>query len=681
MKIFLKSISLLNFKGIRNFEVTFSPTQTNIYGDNATGKTTVFDAFLWLLFNKDSTDRKDFEIKTLGPDNQPFHRMDHEVSAEIEVDGQSITLRKTFAEKWTKRRGAPEPEFTGHETNYYWNGVPQKQNEFQGKVASIVDEQLFKLLTNATYFNSVMKWQDRRDLLLDMAGIIDDSQILDQIWTAENQTQVAQLRQAFANKKTEEDVKKELAVRKKKLRDELDLIPARIDEAQRSIPDPVDYDSIEAKMSEKRKELEVLEGVLYDRSKQAKAEQAAVAAIHKEIQDLRTRGGNIEFDLKNQLADRQRKRKQQLLDKKAEFTAIMQDIARKTNGIKSLESQTADIERSQVQLRNKWAEINGQTLEFNDNDFHCPACKRAYETSDTEAKKAELLSNFNADKAKKLESINSQGASNKKQIEQLNLQITGDQQLLNTYNRQSQAISIEIQDMETRIKELEAGEQEQFSAEVAANADLRAVRDRLEELDVELQSRPDLFDNSEIIRQKNDISGEIMMLTTMLGSRDARDRAIARIEELQKQEGVMARELASVEATEFIIEQFTEAKMNALETAINGKFRIARFKLFEAQINGGQTPTCVTLVNGVPYQDANTAAKIQVGLDIISTLCEHYNVYAPVFIDNRESVVSIPDCDSQLINLFVSPADKKLRVEVPELLITKAVRNGKKALA
>ena len=119
--------------------------------------------------------------------------------------------------------------------------------------------------------------------------------------------------------------------------------------------------------------------------------------------------------------------------------------------------------------------------------------------------------------------------------------------------------------------------------------------------------------------------------------------------------------MADLEGSEFLAEQFTKAKMDTLVKRINGRFKYVSFKMFETQINGGEVETCETLVNGVPFSDANHAGKVNAGIDIINTLCEHYNIYAPIFIDFRESVNNLIDCESQVVNLIVS-TDKKLRV-------------------
>jgi recombinational DNA repair ATPase RecF len=141
----LIKLSLKNFKGTRAFVLDARGGNVTVYGDNATGKTTLFDAFTWLLFDKDSQGRKDFEIKTLDASGQPMHGLEHEVEAVLQVDGKTVTLRKVYKEKWTKKRGSAQAEFTGHTTDYFVDGVPVKKAEYDARIASICDETVFKL--------------------------------------------------------------------------------------------------------------------------------------------------------------------------------------------------------------------------------------------------------------------------------------------------------------------------------------------------------------------------------------------------------------------------------------------------------------------------------------------------------------------------------------------------------
>jgi len=139
----LLKLTLKNFKGVKNFELNAEGKNLKVFGDNATGKTTLFDSFVYLLFDKDSNNKSDFAIKTLDENNNELHGLDHEVEGIFDLDDQELTLRKVYSEKWAKKRGSATKDFTGHTTDYFINGVPSKLKEYKDKVSSIVDEDVF----------------------------------------------------------------------------------------------------------------------------------------------------------------------------------------------------------------------------------------------------------------------------------------------------------------------------------------------------------------------------------------------------------------------------------------------------------------------------------------------------------------------------------------------------------
>lgn len=233
----LISLSLNNFKGIRNFTLDAQGEDVSVYGDNATGKTTLSDAFMWLLFDKDSANRKDFEIKTLGPDGKPEHGLDHSVEAVLELeDGSHLALKKVFKEKWTKKRGSATAEFTGHTTDHFIDGVPVKKGEYDARIANIASEDIFKLLTSPTYFNEHLHWQDRREILLQVCGDISDGDVLDSLATLQNKDQMLALTNIL-NTRSLDDHRKIIQARRTEINKELDKIPVRIDEADMAKPD------------------------------------------------------------------------------------------------------------------------------------------------------------------------------------------------------------------------------------------------------------------------------------------------------------------------------------------------------------------------------------------------------------------------------------------------------------
>jgi len=169
----IKQLSLINFKAIRHLELNFTGDETFIYADNGVGKTTIFDGFNWLLFGKDSQGRTDFEIKTLDTAGKVIEKIEHEVSATLEVDGTEIKLKRVLKENWVKKRGSSVSEFTGNGTEYYWNDVPMQQKEFNSNISQLLDEQIFKLITNVSTFNT-MDWKQRRSILSGMVTISDE---------------------------------------------------------------------------------------------------------------------------------------------------------------------------------------------------------------------------------------------------------------------------------------------------------------------------------------------------------------------------------------------------------------------------------------------------------------------------------------------------------------------------
>ena len=216
-KITLKQLVLTNFKGIKYLNIDFDPITTVISGENGTGKTTVYDAFNFLLFGKDSSDRKDFNIKTLDKDNNPIHKLNHEVTGVFDVDESTQTFKRIYREKWVKQRGAEVAEMNGHETVFYFNDVPLSKSEYEAKVSALVSEDTMKLLTNPLYFNTI-KWEQRRKILMDIVGEISNDEMIAKILTPENAYQADELAKILKEGKSVDEWKRQLAAKRKILR-------------------------------------------------------------------------------------------------------------------------------------------------------------------------------------------------------------------------------------------------------------------------------------------------------------------------------------------------------------------------------------------------------------------------------------------------------------------------------
>lgn len=661
-------ISLTNFKGLRNQKITFNKN-TNIFGANGTGKTTIMDAFLWMLFGKDSTDRKDFEIKTLDQFNVAIPKIEHEVAAVILVDDVKIEISRILKENWVKKRGSEVTEFSGNVTEYYWDGVPMQQKAFQEKVGTILDETVFKMITNPLAFNS-MKWQDQRNVLVDIAGTISDEDL------ASGNSEYEKLIAELTNGKTLVDYEKQILASIKKAKEDLKGIPVRIDEVSKSKPEAFDFVNLQISLSQKQKELANIDNSIQDKS-------SAFDNILAEVNEKKSKANAIKSDIEIIEANTRRYSKVKntldtsVLDsKKTNLESIKSDLQIAKNGLQTILDKSlsagvriTDIEKNIISKRDAWALENAKELTFNDDDFHCPTCKRDFEAGDVDSKKAEMLTNFKTTKAIKLSEIQKQGQA-------LGVEKTNIETELNTFKERISKANTYIQELEITISTLKSeieteaskitptetiDEDAVYQQLLSTNQEYKAKKIELENVLATITELPKV-DISELQLSRSTIIQEIDTIKSNLRNEDQIKAVDVRITALEQEEKDLAQQIANVEKTQFVIERFNKLKIDTLESKINEKFKYVKFRMFKTQINGGEAECCDALIDGVPFSDANTASKINAGLDIINTLCEFYQVTAPIFIDNRESIIDVIDLTSQLINLIVSGDDKKLRV-------------------
>ena len=276
--VVLKSITLRNFRGEKERTTDFNDVETTIMGDNGLGKSRHFDAFVWLLFGKDTKDRKDFNIKTLV-DGKPLEKVNTEVSCLLDVDGETINLRRVYAEKWVKPRGQVEERFDGHEHELYWNDVPLKVGEYQTRINSIINDSVFKMITNPLFFAN-MKWQDQREQLFQLAGTITDHEI------AAQKPEYAALMDKITGKSLV-DFKREISARKKKLKDELDTIQPRIDQTHKLMPEKVDFTALEVEIESLENQIKNIDEAIADKTKAIRQQYESVQAKQGEINKLK----------------------------------------------------------------------------------------------------------------------------------------------------------------------------------------------------------------------------------------------------------------------------------------------------------------------------------------------------------------------------------------------------------
>ncbi|MDM1547413.1 AAA family ATPase [Empedobacter falsenii] len=666
--ITLKTLELKNFKSFRHAKFDdFNEKENFIYGKNGAGKSTLFDAFLWLLFGKDANDRKDYEIKPLDENNQTIKQVDVEVHATLLINNEEVTLSRIYKEKWQKVKGAEEKTFKGHEAELIFNQVPVFLKEFNAKVAEISEESLFKLITNPSAFES-LDWKKKREVLVSIAGEVSDEELFN------SDDDFKDLSLKLTNK-TLDEYDTQLKASIKKSKQEKEDTPARIDELKNSKIEDVEFAKIESDIQEKETKISEIDSELENASKSVQKIVDANTKVQQEIQKLNSKKSEIEIGLRNQakkecFVDTSSidALKSKLRLKESERDDYANNRININSAILDYQKQIEILQTKKQSLVDSYNKENAKQLVFNDNDFNCPCCSRPFEEKDIDSKKQELISKFNTEKTSLLNTIINDGNQVKKQINTVNNTLNSYQSKLDEQKGFIDQLTTEITSIETEIQtetsnlQTPKNEEEVYQSLINDDAQLSKLKIEIATLQSKIKEVKQA-NNSELKEQKQTLQSEIKKLIELKGKSSVNESIDKRIKELASREKELSQIIASLEKEQFVIERFKKVKTESLEKSVNEKFEYVTFKLFEEQVNGGLNPTCITLVNGVPFGSANTAGKINAGLDIINTLCKVNEINAPIFLDNRESCSEIIDTKSQVINLIVSPKHEKLTIK------------------
>lgn len=638
-KVIIQEIQLTNFKGINYLKLNFGE-RTTISGKNGSGKTTIFDAFTWLLFGKDSQDRKAFDIKTIGKDGKVIPKIPHDVSAILVVDGEKVCLTRRYTEKWTKKRGSAVEEFTGNEEERLYNDVPMSVKEWNEKIAAICSEQVFKFITNPLYFTS-QKEDVQRAMLFRMAGDISDSEI------AAGNKDFESLLSKLTGKSMEE-YKREIQAKKRRIKTEIDAIPERIDERKRDIDsiNEIDFVACEKELSDKRKAQDDIERQIVDARMAQTTLYDKREALNKELSDVQQKLMKRKNDIKSSVyAD--------YLDKLAKKNKLERELADCNERVDNINRQISErssnidtLNKRRELLIEQWRSINAREITFDPETFKCPTCGRALEIDDIENKQKELTEKFNAGKASEIAENVKNGKQVKTDIEYNNARISD--------------LRVQLDEIKSRIVEI--NNSSDYTCELAEpisdgaienDAEVKLLYAKIDELksrtfDEKVQDVSDLIDNNKMLQES------IEELNNMLSKKEVVKRNKDRIAELERQLRNQSDELAKLEGEEFTISAFAKARVESIESKINALFSFVRFKMFDTQINGGEVETCEAIADGKPFSTQNNAMRYNMGIDIINAICKFEGVSAPIFIDNAESINNITQTDSQVIRLVVS---------------------------
>lgn len=653
-KILLKSLSLINFKGVRDFSITFNDGITTVCGDNGTGKTTLYDAYLWLLFGKDSTGRSDgangFNVKTNDENGKPIYRLEHSVTAVLDVDGKEIKLQRSLCEKWQKVNGTTD-EVMKDETQYFINDVRTgTKKEYQAEISEIIPEDVFRMITNPYFFTSLSA-ETQKDMLLEMAGNIDDEEVaatdpdflalLDQI----NGTSLAKWA-------------REIAAKKKACNDALATIPASIETAQKLMPESENWAVLEKQLKE-----------VQDRVKEIDAQIADKSALNDEAYKRKMALMKQQADKRIKLQDRENTIR---MEANAAHNKALSDIQQMENELSIYQKNLDNYRNDKMNVDGKIDELNGKLVEMREqfkavakeqfpepsgDVLVCPTCGEPYKGENLENAIAKLRGNFEQSKSKRQKDIQTKGKQYKAEYDRAVEQQTKLTGLIAKLEDDALEIKGNIEIKKNNIPV--AGNADEA---IANDKECIALRNDIAEIANQLQVEVPQADVSELQNEKADSNAAIADINKRLGKRAMIERVCKEIADLEEKRIANNQAKADLEKWEDVYLRFQKAKDEVLMQRINGLFNVVSFSFVKEQKNGGEKVTCYCMVNGVPYADVNACGKVNAGLDIINAICATKGISAPIFIDNRESFNQIIPTISQIVNLKVSN-DKSLTIK------------------
>ena len=656
MKILLKKLHMENFKKTKDQTIDFGHI-TKISGQNAVGKSTVADAFMWCLFNKNSLGEAKFQVRPLDAFGNPIDHVEIKVAVTLDVDGREYELTKTQKQNWVKKRGAMEATLQGNDNLYEIDGAPKKEKDYKAFVAEIIDEDLFQLLTNPQAFVS-KKWKEQREELMKMIPGVDNDTVI-----ASNPDVLSKLNLALSLH-TPEDLqakaKKALSEYKKKQTE----IPARVDEVRKSMTD-IDVAELELQRNGLKEQIAIVE--------KSEADMTAQYEAHQKVTDDL-------MDLKFALSDVERKANERNVTKKNSFidelaqsehdrTSCKRRMEICDQNIRDADGTISAYEKKRAEMHEKWIaekeKVYSDTLAFDEKETVCPLCGQSYPAdkiaqikAEFEEKKVALKANWEKEHTDALERIVADGNRYKDLISRT-------QEKIVDLRTNQEKIKVNLQSAETeRDRVIKLLKSLPDKVDCSENAEYQKLQEQItlkEEYLSKMNSGAEIRQQLKI--KKNGLMDELAIVEKQIASADNSAKE-ERIEELEAEMREIAQSVADEEKMLYLLEKFMKAKMMILSKMVNEKFGIVNWKLFDKQVNGAVVECCECMVNGVPYSALNTGHRIVAGLDIIHALSVMHDVTAPIFVDNAEAVndYNIPEMEGQLVLLQVTD-DKELKVE------------------
>lgn len=590
MKIKIKEIKISRFKAIKDLDVVLDGKDAVISGANGSGKTSIYEAYYWCLFGK--TLAANGIVQTLDENNEVIHKVDTVVEVVLDIDGEyDVNIRRALVEKW-KAKDMSDEKFMGTEVQRFWNDVPVSMAEYKRKLDVLVPIAQWQLLSSNFAFMGY-KMEDRRKMLMSVAGEVDEEELM---------KPYPAIQKAVAERKSIDELNAQTKRTRKDANKELTEIPAKI-----SAQDALKVDT----------------------SKEGNGDSAdKVEAYFKNLADAQKAVDDYKRSWEKRNSDNLADIRRQLFDAQDKGRKAANDISKARDEqevrIKRLATVTDDFSKAKAE----WQKVNGEQFNFQQSDL-CPVCKQKLPEAFKREEYANAVEEFNANKSERLKAImdEAQRLSEQKNVLQGSIK---------SYNEiEKPRLDKAEKEADKIVEALEKGLEIAKQATLDNDKEYKKLVEALEKLQLGKPANAD-----DIVKLKAD--------------QEINKRVEKEKERLQKRSAELSQIIADCDSVLYQIFSYKKAKIDAVEDKVNGFFSLVHWKFFQQNItNDDLQEICTCIVDGVDYNNLNTAMKVNASIDIINGISKATGVYVPLYLDNRESTTKIIPSDTQIISLKV----------------------------
>lgn len=658
-QIRLISLKVTNYKGIRE-ECIYFGEANSISSCNGGNKSTLASA------TKYACGENETNFKPLNKEGKPCYGLNPGVELTFCKDGVVKKFYKSQVENWVKKKGQVLSVLAGYKTIYNIDGVSVTQGEYNTILKEFLEIAVLKMLMEPSFFPS-LDWKEQRKIALEIIGDISNDMVI------EKKMELYPLREILEDT-TIDDYLKVTKSKILKVKEEKNIIPWRIEECRKSMEDTLDIELYREALKELREEITLLEkkrGEIFKVLEERNSTNEEILRLKEEKSSLeKMKIMKMEAPI---LEKREKaiKLKMQIESLEEKLTLYNRNLLSFQDDLNMINTRIAMYKNKQEELREAWRKEEETEIVVSKEDEVCPFCLRAFEGENLEKAKEKAIKLYEEAKEKRLMQISKEGKGIATYLEgasgdalKKEKEIEKQYEKIENINKEKEDVIELFRLLKEEITEFKLKEP-YLEEEKVLNDKIEALQGKMESL-VVLDKHEVNEKIASLLCREKDIEKSVLTW-------EQNERHQKRIDELEDRRKELEERQAFLERREYLCEEFIRTKVSLLEENINSKFSLVSFKLFKEQINGGLQETCECTIDGVPYSSLNTAAKMNAGIDIINTLSNHYGLSGPVFLDNRESVLSILKTDAQVINLIVS-RDKKLVIKHDKPLNDSIVR-------